>query len=400
MADVLPIDVPPEEAVRFFRAKGEELSFDWRDVYGSEHARVFTVAKAMHVDILDDIRAEVDRALADGTTLRDFRRDLEPTLQSKGWWGRQVMDDDGEPREVQLGSPRRLRTIYETNLRSAYAAGSWDRIERTRRARPYLRYVAIIDSATRDDHRRWHGTVLPADDPWWESHFPPNGWGCRCSVQQLSEHDLERFGYEVDDTAPSAPTSEWTNPRTGEVRRVPRGIDPGFDHNIGIAGEAHARSLLTQSIERVAEEAPDLASAAVRAGVDAPDFERFVNSPVGSYPVLIVPDVVRDAIGARTRVGAFSAESMIKNVGHHPELTVADYRLLARVGEGRRLIVQDSPRTAVIVTRGPASPTWTVVKTTVIGDEAFVTSFRYTNEQDIARLRRRGSKVLADELEG
>src|SRR5690606_34089558 len=97
------------------------------------------------------------------------------------------------------------RTIYETNLRMAHAAGRWERIERTAESRPYLRYVAILDGRERDEHRLWHGTVLPWDHPWWQTHMPPNGWGCRCKVMQLSDRDLERYGLQVAKRAPPSP---------------------------------------------------------------------------------------------------------------------------------------------------------------------------------------------------
>lgn len=240
MPEALPFDLPPREAVEYFRRKGLRPSWAWEDVYAEEHARVFTVAKAMQIDVLEDIRTAVDRAIAEGTTLAEFRRELTPQLQERGWWGRQSRRDPrtGEDEVVQLGSPRRLRTIYEANLRSAYAAGRWEQIERTVTARPYLRYVALLDGATRPQHRAWHDVIRPADDPWWQAHFPPNGWGCRCSVQQLSERDLQRFGLRVSPAAPPVVTREWTNPRTGERRRVPAGIDPGWEHHPGRASAA------------------------------------------------------------------------------------------------------------------------------------------------------------------
>lgn len=401
MAEILPLNLPPAEAVEHFRAKGHRLSFDWRDVYADEHARVFTVAKVMELDVLADIRAEVDKAIADGITLPEFRRNLEPKLQEKGWWGRKRMVDPetGEEREVQLGSPRRLRIIYDTNLRTAYAAGSWERMQRTKEKRPYLRYVAIRDDRTRPQHAAWHNTVLPIDHPWWRTHYPPNGWRCRCSVQQLSERDLERYGYQLTERTRPSPTREWTNPRTGQVRHIPKGIDPGFDYNVGISGQAHTRSLLTQAIERVAAGAPDMARAAIRAGLDAPDFERFVSSPSGAYPVLIVPDEARAAIGAQGRVGVLSAESLTKNLKHHPELSIEDYRRLPLAGEDPLLIVQDSPRSVVVITRGADRLMWTAVKATRIGDEVYVTSYRRTRAAGIARLRQgQGTKVLVDRL--
>jgi SPP1 gp7 family putative phage head morphogenesis protein len=230
--------LPPEEAIAYFRRKGLAEGFSWMDVWEEEHARAFAVAKAMSREILQDIRAEVDRAIAEGRTLAQFREELTPILQARGWWGRQKMTDPltGETRIVQLGSPRRLRTIFEVNLRTSYAAGRWERIERVKASMPYLRYVAVMDGRTRPEHRAWHGTVLPVDDPWWDAHYPPCGWNCRCTVTQLNARTLERRGWSVTDRPIAFPARTFTNRRTGEVTTVPGGIDPGWAYNVGKAG--------------------------------------------------------------------------------------------------------------------------------------------------------------------
>jgi SPP1 gp7 family putative phage head morphogenesis protein len=250
----LPIGVTPERAVEFFRAKGYRFSFAWQDLLRDEHAKAFTVAKVMRADILEDLRAAVDKAIATGTTLAEFRRELTPLLQRKGWWGRQLLVDpqDGEEKRVQLGSPRRLETIYDTNLRTSYAAGRWGQIQDTKHARPYLRYVAVLDSRTRPLHRLWNGTVLPVDHPFWRTHFPPNGWRCRCGVQQLNDRDLGRYGYQLSPD-PKITYTTWTNPRSGAEERVPFGIDPGFDYNPGIGSLEHLRELLAERIAAAPE---------------------------------------------------------------------------------------------------------------------------------------------------
>lgn len=237
MPDPDVVDLPDEEAVRHFRGKRDrqdwDWSFDWRDVSAEEHLAQFTFAKAARLDVLQAVRAEVDRAIAEGRTLRQFTRDLAPRLQKLGWWGEKEMVDPrtGETRLVEIG-PRRLATIFDTNIRMAHARGRWERIEALQERMPYLRYVATLDARTRPDHRRWHGTVLRVDDEWWRSHYPPNGWRCRCAVQQLSEDDLERRGWTPTGRPPSR-DREWVNRRTGEVSRVPVGIDPGFERNAG-----------------------------------------------------------------------------------------------------------------------------------------------------------------------
>jgi len=237
--------LPPEKAVEFFRRKGFQIGFDYRDVWQAEHAKAFTVAKAMTADLLQDIRGVVDKALADGIAFEDFRGELEPILRARGWWGRQMMTDPltGEDREVQLGSARRLQIIYDTNIRTSLAAGRWEQIQRVKAARPYLRYVDPNPNP-RPEHLAWSGTILPADDPWWDTHYPPNGWNCTCYVDSLSEDDLDRYGFTRNDKAPPSPTRSYQNPRTGAVSEVPVGIDPAFANNVGKAGiEAAAGEL-------------------------------------------------------------------------------------------------------------------------------------------------------------
>ena len=235
---VLPA-LPFAEAVDFFRAKGKKLdpTFAWQDYQHEDHFTGFTVAKSTGFDILKDLHQSMADALANGTLEKDWQRQIIPILQAKGWWGRQEMVDPltGETKKVQLGSLRRLHVIFDTNLRTANAAGRWAQIARSADLAPYLRYSAVLDSRTRPLHRAWNGTILRWDDPWWNTHFPPNGWFCRCTVTQMSDLDLTRFGLTVSAAPPADPTPPrlYVNPRTGEVTEVPAGIDPGFAYNPG-----------------------------------------------------------------------------------------------------------------------------------------------------------------------
>lgn len=241
-------DLTPEKALAFFRAKGYATSFAWQDVWRQEHDAAFTVAKMMDVDLLRDVRAALDKAIAEGQTFEMFRDQLEPRLVQAGWWGRAEMTDPatGETQRVQLGSPRRLRTIFRTNLQTAYAAGQWAEIQETKADAPYLMYDAVDDDRTREEHAAWDNTVLPADDPWWQSHMPPNGWNCRCSVIQLSADQAASMGLATARAAPVSPTTQYTNPRTGEVTQVPQGIDPGWDYNPGQSRQAELQRQLDQ----------------------------------------------------------------------------------------------------------------------------------------------------------
>jgi len=255
--------LPPQRALDFFRAKGLQASYDFRDMEREEHNHAFTVAKMLDMDLLADVRDAVDRAIAEGQTARQFREGLQPLLEARGWWGRQEMTDPvtGEQRLVQLGSARRLQIIYDTNLSTAYAAGHWQAIVTNAKYRPYLMYDAVDDDRTRPQHRAWDNLVLRWDDPWWRTHYPPNGWRCRCSVIQLSERDLRKLGKSGPDDAPHEPTRAWANPRTGEVRQIPLGVDPGWDYH---PGREAAQHLAEAAVEKIAMVPAELAASAFK----------------------------------------------------------------------------------------------------------------------------------------
>ena len=224
---------PPLEALEYFEKKKIKPGFDYRDVWREEHAVAFTVAKAMSLDILATFKEELQVSISEGKTFHQFKKELTPVLQKQGWWGVKEMVDPktGERRLVQLGSPRRLKVIYRANIRTAHAAGQWERAERNKAALPYLMYELGPSREHRPEHAAWAGKVLPIDDPWWSTHMPPNGWGCKCRVRQISGREAKRRG--GPHSPPPIRHRRWKNKRTGQTELVPRGIDPGWDTNPG-----------------------------------------------------------------------------------------------------------------------------------------------------------------------
>lgn len=223
----------PEQAIEYFRSKGYQITFDWHEMLDSAHAQAFTVAKAMKLDVLQTIKESLDKALENGETFNTWQKQLTPELQRLGWWGKQEILNEatGELRMAQLGSPYRLRTIYEANLQSAYSAGRWNSQYENRAARPLLQYISVLDSRTRPAHRALHGTIAPLDAPFWRSFYPPNGWRCRCRVRALTRDQAEGMiksgdGIQVMDSGFSFKDVPipGTNGETGRVA-VYKGVD-------------------------------------------------------------------------------------------------------------------------------------------------------------------------------
>ncbi|MCM0018513.1 MAG: phage minor head protein [Tagaea sp.] len=228
-----PIALPFDEAIAFFRQKLGVKTKTWRDLWQGMHARAFTIAGALDDSLLSDFQSAIDKAIASGTTIGAFRKDFDKIVAAHGW------DYNG-------GRNWRSRVIFDTNVRMAHQAGKWEAAQRVKERRPYLRYQAVKDDRTRPEHMAWHGLVLPIDDPFWKTHYPPNGWNCRCTVQTLSDRDLARYGYEVGESPKIEMETRSVKTEGGIVNvAVPKGIDTGFGYNVGeAAGEGFTRERL------------------------------------------------------------------------------------------------------------------------------------------------------------
>mgnify|MGYP001180887730 CR=1 FL=1 len=259
----MPSGFVPTDILNWFKKKDIEPSFDYRDVWKEEHSNAFTVAKMLNADLLVDVKSIVEEAIEQGQTFEQFRGMLKPLLVKSGWWGIQEMIDplSGDLKPVQLGSEGRLKTIYKTNMRTARAAGQWERIERTKRAMPYLLYQNGPSKEHRLEHVKWKGTLLPVDDPWWDAHMTPNGWGCKCWIRQVSKFEAEKLiaDDKVSTNSPKGGTKRWLNKRTGEEEVLPEGIEPGWNYNPGksrtdamqgdlLQKEARMREALSRSV--------------------------------------------------------------------------------------------------------------------------------------------------------
>lgn len=250
--------LPFQEQIDFFRSKISLHTQSWTDLRESQHDVAFVVAGAMRDELVSDLRSAVDSAIVEGTTLATFRRDFDAIVGRHGW-------------SYRGGRNWRTEVIYRTNLRTSYAAGRWQQLQAVKDRRPYWRYRhSDVSENPRQDHLAWDGLVLHADDPWWNTHYPPNGRGCNCFIEALSEHDLERLGKSEPDTAPALDTRVVTVGRGPgrQTAAVPAGIDPGWAYAPGQAaalGPA-ARRYLEASARRAPGVAATLERNAALAG--------------------------------------------------------------------------------------------------------------------------------------
>ena len=212
-----------DEAVAYFRQKINLPTKKWNDIEGAMHTRAFTVAGAMRADILLDFRNAVDKAISNGDSLQDFRDNFYDIAKK---WRAADPSFDAKMKKPKYGAWR-SKVIYQTNMLTAAAAGQ----ERQARAMPdvftHAKYVCMMLPGSREEHKAWNGTVLPVNDPWWEKHSPPNGFGCLCEKEFISKYEMKN-GLEKETKAPT-PANDTTN------------IGENWDYSIGDADAENQR---------------------------------------------------------------------------------------------------------------------------------------------------------------
>jgi SPP1 gp7 family putative phage head morphogenesis protein len=216
MPDIELKPLPFEEAIEAFRDLVPLTADEFYALAAEARALAFTVSGVMRMDVLVDLHTALDTAISEGETLADFRNRLDEIFETRGW---------AAPPEM---TPWRMETIFRTNVQTAYSTGKYKQMVAEKEAFPNWEYDAVNDSRTRPTHAALDGMVFPADHPFWDTWYPPNGYNCRCSVNPV--HKSEEIEVETDD--PTNGLIEPVDPVTGErMPARPLVPDPGWGRN-------------------------------------------------------------------------------------------------------------------------------------------------------------------------
>ncbi|UAW08045.1 hypothetical protein [Myxococcus phage Mx4 ts27htf-1hrm-1] len=287
------------EAVEYFRARLAVTDEAWRAMSEEARQRAFKVAGVAQLDLVASVWKALDKAVAEGTTFADFKREVGAALKKE--WGGSVRNPGA-----------RLETIYRTNVQTAYSRGTWAQIqdEDTRAVRPFIKSVPILGDGRTSVICATIGTViLPADHPWWLTHWAPLHFNCRRTQTGLTRRAAEKQG----------------------VTQVPPAVAaaPGFGRAPGLGGEWQPD----------VSDAPDALRTVYEAKAQAPipPVGQPILPPLGNVrgdsAALVEQEVPRLAslLGDRLRVdGALTSEHVRNAV---VDLAKLPDRLLSRIRE-------------------------------------------------------------------
>jgi len=214
--------LPFAEATAWFRAKLDIPTTRWDELEGLAHGKGFMSAGAYQADLLAELRQLVDKAIAGGTDIREFRQQFRPLVERYGW-------------QLQGGGPAwRSDLIWRTNITCAYQAGRWQQFEAA--GIEYLKYVHNDGVRNpRPNHLAMDGLILPRTDPFWQVNYPPNGFGCKCRAVAATKAEYE-----------AARPDQRTRPENWQ--ELP---DKGWDYNVGTAGKQHLADAMLEKMDRM-----------------------------------------------------------------------------------------------------------------------------------------------------
>lgn len=247
------LGLEPKEAIEYLHQKKLLASKVFKkELYDSALARATTISKLTDLDITRDIYGSMEKARREGKSFNAWKKTLVDDLERKGWvYGHDKAISRGidgkllaDPKTGEhFGTPRRLNTIYRTNMQQAYSAARYQRYMGNLDNRPYWQYSAVGDNRTRPAHQALNGKIYRYDDPFWATFYPPNGFNCRCTVIALSERDLKRKGIEQVGSSEALlvkakrPKDKLGNQEETIGFKLPDGTvrvaDKGFDYNVG-----------------------------------------------------------------------------------------------------------------------------------------------------------------------
>jgi SPP1 gp7 family putative phage head morphogenesis protein len=205
--DIEPL--PPEDAIRLFRDKVPLTRSAFDRIVEAYRGRAFTIAKQETVNAVSIVQELVDTTLAEGLTFKAFREGLEAAAEAGG---------------IRAVNPYHARTVFETNVQTAYNAGRYEMYHAPEvvEAFPLFEYHTVGDARVRATHAAMNGFVARRDDPVWSTWWPPAGFNCRCTVTAISTVEADRDGIRPRRKLPT-------------VDGRPVEPDPGFSGNAALA---------------------------------------------------------------------------------------------------------------------------------------------------------------------
>lgn len=184
-----------DEAREFMVSKVNVSSKVFDEASDEMKKYAFTVSSMLKEDIIVNVSDTLLENFDKGQSFHKFKKSLH----------------DGKLlQELEELTDRQIELMYTQNINSAYSYGRYQGLIAATDIFPNWEYITIGDNRVRPAHVALNGVIRHNKDPFWDTHYPPNGFRCRCIVEVTDE-----------------------DPNQGDHVVAPNALDKGFDHNVG-----------------------------------------------------------------------------------------------------------------------------------------------------------------------
>jgi uncharacterized protein with gpF-like domain len=222
--------LPFDQAIEFLAERVNLDTDSWLEGQGVVQDANFTVAKAKG-DLLQEIRKALDQAIANGVSVDEFTKIFN-----------EIADRWADNWNLNGSNAWRSQLIYQTNLRTAYAAGRYNQMTTPRNLRrrrfwqwrhggsvqPRLAHLALDGKVF--EVANGEGELTPQARSFFVDGgmYPPIGFGCKCQVFSMSQEDLDDRGLTAEPVPQVGKTIEVRDER-GIKKNTTLKPDKGFD---------------------------------------------------------------------------------------------------------------------------------------------------------------------------
>ncbi len=139
---------------------------EWKRLTDAQRARAFSASGIEERAALEGLKKLLIEGIEKDWTEREFEEQARALLGKF---------------QQEAGA---LRTLWNTSVGQALARGREEELNdpEVKRVVSWRLFDAILDFATRPNHRVLDGGLAPADWPGWMRYAPLLGWNCRCTL--------------------------------------------------------------------------------------------------------------------------------------------------------------------------------------------------------------------------
>jgi SPP1 gp7 family putative phage head morphogenesis protein len=176
----------PIEGLKYFEKRRVISPEEWAYADDKMRRKAFSIARATEDYHIQYVKEMIEEVLRGELDERYFRKRMAN----------------------MLGTSHRdyyIETVYRTNMQSAYAHGRYvqQRIPEVLNTFPLWQYRTVGDSRVRDSHAAMDGRIWPANHQIWDIWYPPNGYSCRCRVDELTKDEAgDKVEQDMPDEMP------------------------------------------------------------------------------------------------------------------------------------------------------------------------------------------------------